>query len=171
MGAGPALTPMGSCRKLALPMTQQTRHKVQSVDPRRLKLADPAGTSGVLLGFQCRQCGVQVFGPATYCQSCTSNDLAPVELSQRGILYSFTVVRVPPAGWPGAVPYILGQVELPEGPHVLAEVIDCAPTGLKIGMEMALALTHVQAEGSEVVRVVYKWRPQTPSANFPEGKP
>ena len=114
-----------------------------SVDTNRLKLTNEEGTEGVLLGFRCRDCGVYVFGPATYCQGCTSNDLEPVELSKRGSLYSYTVVRVPPSGWPGAVPYILGQIELPEGPQVLAEVIDCPEAGLKIGMDVELALRAV----------------------------
>ena len=95
-----------------------------SVDDRRLKLSNEEGTEGVLVGCRCLDCGVCVFGPSTFCQSCTSSRLEAVELSQRGTLYSYTVVRVPPQGWPGAVPYVLGQIELPEGPQVLAEVID-----------------------------------------------
>ena len=77
------------------------------------------------MGFRCRDCDVTVFGPATFCQSCTSFEVEPVDLGTRGNLYSYTIVRIPPAGWPGEVPYILGQVELPSGPQVLAEVIGC----------------------------------------------
>ena len=85
-------------------------------------------------------------------------DLAPVELSNHGTLYSYTVVRVPPEGWPGGVPYALGQVELPEGPHVLSEVIDCPYNDLKVGMrlELALAVAADDRDGREVI--VYKWR-------------
>jgi uncharacterized OB-fold protein len=140
-------------------MTQPVRNKPQPVDPRRLKLTNDAGTQGVLLGSQCRQCGVCVFGSAAFCQSCTAGDMAPVEFSGRGSLFSYTIVRVPPAGWPGDVPYVLGQVELPEGPHVLAEIVDCPEEGLRIGAPMELALRPVQAEGSEPVKVVYKFRP------------
>ena len=38
----------------------------ESVDPMRLRLTNQAGTEGVLLGFQCRDCGTAVFGPATF---------------------------------------------------------------------------------------------------------
>lgn len=130
----------------------------ESVDPRRLRLTNEAGTNGVLLGFRCLDCGTAVFGPGTFCQDCTSDRLEPIEFGQHGTLYSFTVVRVPPPGWPGPVPYILGQVELPEGPQVLAEVIDCSHEELKIGMPVQLALQPVKGEdGGE--KVVYKWRP------------
>ncbi len=145
-------------------MTQIDRTKPQSVDPRRLKLTNDAGTQGVLLGSRCPQCGVCVFGLAAFCQSCTGGDLTTVELSGQGILYSYTIVRVPPAGWPGNMPYVLGQVELPEGPHVLAELIDCSQGGLQIGATVELALWPVQAEGSEAVTVVYKFRPQRTAA-------
>lgn len=130
-----------------------------SVDSRRLKLTNDEGTEGVLLGFRCQECGIHVFGPATFCQGCSSSNLSPVELGKQGILYSFTIVRIPPQGWPGDVPYVLGQIELAEGPQVLAEVIDCRHDDLKIGMNVELALRLVEAAEGGAERVVYKWQP------------
>ena len=134
----------------------------ESIDPKRLKLTNEAGTEGVLLGLRCRECGVTVFGSGTFCQSCTSDKLEAIEFGQRGTLYSYTVVRVPSAGWPGPVPYILGQVELPEGPQVLAEVVDTPAEDLVIGMELELVL-RAAGEGPESDKsgkMVYKWRPK-----------
>jgi hypothetical protein len=54
----------------------------------------------------------------------------------------------------------LGEIELEEGPHVLAEIIDCSEPDLKIGAPMALALRPVRAEDSKEEKIVYKWRPQ-----------
>jgi hypothetical protein len=130
-----------------------------SVDPSRLKLISDDGAQGSLLGFRCQDCGVHVFGPAVFCQACTSSDLQPIELGRSGVLYSYTVVRVPPAGWPGQVPYILGEVELPEGPHVLAEVVDCTESDVKIGLPVELALQPVKPDDSREEIMVYKWRP------------
>ena len=130
-----------------------------SVDSNRLRLTNEDGTEGVLVGFRCRECGTHVFGAATFCQGCTSDQLEPVDLSQHGTLYSYTIVRVPPAGWPGQVPYTLGQVQLPEGPQVLAEVVDCPAEDLKIGINVELTLRQVRGEESGADRVVYKWRP------------
>ncbi len=132
---------------------------LSSIDPTRLKLTNGEGTQGVLVGTRCRDCQVYVFGPAVFCQACTSSNLEPVEFSQRGTLYSYTIVRVPPSGWLGPVPYLLGQVELPEGPQVLAEVIGCQEADLKIGMEVELALQPVTSESEETNKAVYKWRP------------
>ena len=130
-----------------------------SVDTRRLKLTNDEGTEGVLIGFRCQECGIHVFGPAAFCQGCSSSNLSPVDLGKNGILYSYTIVRIPPQGWPGDVPYVLGQIELAEGPQVLAEVIDCPYDGLKIGMPVELALRLVEAAEGGPERVVYKWRP------------
>ena len=129
-----------------------------SIDPQRLKLTDD-GLHGVLLGFQCLDCGVRIFGQATFCQSCTSGSLAAVEFEGRGRLFSYTVVRVPPPGWPGPSPYVLGEVELPEGPHVLAEVVESDNSALTVGMSMELAVAPVpdHPQGDDVR--VYQWRP------------
>ena len=137
----------------------------ESVDPRRLKITDEAGSNGTLIGFRCRECGVSVFGPATFCQACTSFEVEPVDLGRQGTLYSYTIVRIPPAGWPGPVPYILGQVELPSGPQVLAEVIDCEQSDLIIGMPVELAIQAIPAQEGGADKLVYKWRP--PSGGTP----
>ena len=131
----------------------------ESVDPRRLRITNDSGTEGTLLGFRCRECAVTVFGPATFCQACTSFDIEETDLGSEGILYSYTIVRIPPAGWPGDVPYILGQVELPSGPQVLAEVIDCQQADLTIGMPVGLAIRAVSAQEGGPDKLVYKWRP------------
>lgn len=133
----------------------------ESVDATRLKLTNQDGTEGVLVGTRCRDCSAYSFGPATFCQRCTADSLETVELSKQGTLYSYTVVRIPPQGWPGPVPYFLGQIELPEGPHVLAEVVDCEENELKIGTAVELALFAVKSEESDEDKVVYKWRPMS----------
>ncbi len=136
-------------------------HMADSVDPRRLRITSDDGMQGTLIGFRCQDCGVSVFGPATFCQSCTSFEVEPADLGADGTLYSYTIVRIPPAGWPGQVPYILGQVELPSGPQVLAEVIDCQQEDLTIGMPVELAIRAVAPEEGGAEKLVYKWRPAT----------
>ena len=130
-----------------------------SVDPNRLKITNDDSSEGTLVGFRCNECSTTVFGPAVFCQSCTSTDLEAVDLGAKGTLFSYTIVRIPPAGWPGEVPYVLGQVELPQGPQVLAEVVDCEHDDLKIGIAVELTLQAVPAENGEADKAVYKWRP------------
>ena len=148
-------------------MSTSSQKTVAPVDPRRLRLDDPDGSSGTLLGMRCLNCGVCVFGDAMFCQACSSDELESVDLRSFGVLYSYTIVRVPPDGWPGPVPYVLGEVELPEGPHVLAEVIDIEHADLQVGLEVRLALEPVQSGESGPTLMVYKWTP----SSFPKTPP
>ena len=131
---------------------------VTSVDTTRLRLTAQDGSDGVLLGTRCTECGVYSFGAAIMCLHCTSAALEETTLSTHGTLYSYTLVHVPPAGWPGPVPYILGQVELPEGPHIMAEIVDTSFDQLSVGMPMTLALQNVTLPDSAEEKAVYKWR-------------
>ena len=143
-------------------MTQSAQSTTKSVDPGRLRLDAGGGEQGTLIGMRCLDCGVCVFGQAVFCQACSSARLEAVDLSRTGTLYSYTIVRVPPDGWPGPVPYVLGEVEVPEGPHILAEVIDVAHGDLKIGMDVRLALQEVRSGGETgPALMVYKWAPAT----------
>ncbi len=123
-----------------------------------LKLSED-GARGTFLGRKCRNCGVYFIGAPAYCQNCSSADLEPVELSTHGTLETYTIIYTPPGGWTGPVPYILGSVKLPEGPDILAEVIDCPKESVKIGMKMEM-VTRVGGKNKEENEViVYKWRP------------
>jgi len=116
---------------------------------------------GVLLGNQCNECGTYFFGAPQFCIRCTSSSLKTVELSKEGKLYTYTVVRQGPPGWQGPVPYILGSVALPEGPHVTSEIIDCPEDMVTIGMllEVVFRVGGTMADGTEIV--VFKWRPKS----------
>jgi uncharacterized OB-fold protein len=109
--------------------------------------------------MRCLDCGIYLFGQAVFCPACSSARLEPVDLSRAGTLFSYTIVRVPSEGWPGPVPYVLGEVELPEGPHVLAEVVEVAHEDLKVGMAVRLALQEVRSGESGRAFMVYKWAP------------
>ncbi len=137
-----------------------------SIDDTRLIICNEEEVQGALVGFKCSDCNVVVFGPATFCQSCTSDNLITITFDSVGSLYSYTEVKVPPHGWPGEVPYILAEVELPEGPHVLAELIDIHHEDIQIGMALKLALIPVEYGTTGSTKIVYKWRPfQTSELN------
>jgi len=52
---------------------------------------------------------------------CASEALDVVEFSGEGVVRTFTVVRVPPEGF--EAPYVLGLVELEEGPWLLGRLV------------------------------------------------
>lgn len=123
-----------------------------------LKLSED-GTSGVFLGKHCRNCGENLFGAPVFCLNCSSSDLESIELGSEGFLHTYTIIYVPPPGWKGDVPYILGSVGLPEGIEVLTEVINCPREVLKVGMKMKLVMKvgGRDNEGNDII--VHKWQP------------
>jgi uncharacterized OB-fold protein len=92
-----------------------------------------------LAGSKCGTCGETSLGKATVCPNCGRNTVGEVSLSDRGVLWSFTVVRhKPPGDYRGAEPFApfgLGLVELPEGLRVLSP-IECAIDQLTIGLKL-----------------------------------
>jgi hypothetical protein len=139
--------------------TAEQKPVKKAISDKMVKLS-PDMTRGVLMGSQCNECGTHFFGAPRFCIRCTSDDLKTVELSKEGKLYTYTVVRQAPPGWQGSVPYILGSVVLPEGPHVTSEIIDCLEEKVKIDMplEIVFRVGGKTADGTEIV--VFKWRPK-----------
>jgi uncharacterized OB-fold protein len=92
-----------------------------------------------LSGTTCGSCGETSLGKADVCPNCGRNTVREVSLSDRGVLWSFTVVRhKPPGDYRGPEPFVpfgLGLVELPDGLRVLSP-IDCDIDRLTIGLEL-----------------------------------
>jgi len=100
-----------------------------------------------LLLQRCVACGQVQFFPRRYCTTCQSSELEWVSACGAGIVYSFTVVRRPPtAALAEHAPYVLAIIELSEGPHVMANVIDCDPGGVSIEMPVELGFASWEGE-------------------------
>ena len=114
-----------------------------------------------LAGSRCRSCGEVFLGKRVFCENCSRDGMEDLPLSQRGKLWSYTVIRhQPPPGYKGPdpfVPYGLGLVELPEGIRVLSP-IDCELNKIKIGMELKSKIykLYENEEGNEVIAFTFQ---------------
>lgn len=107
----------------------------------------------VLLGSKCSSCGYVSYPKKIACPRCGTKTMKEERLSGRAKLYSYTVTYV---GQPGVkVPYVLGMVDLVEGPRVLAQIagIGGEYRKLHLGMEMQSAQDR---KGFDRRRVVFK---------------
>ena len=84
------------------------------------KYAD-ALRGGKFIGLKCQRCGEYTVPPQKVCSGCRSEDMEVVELSRSGEVRSFTVIYTPAEGF--TPPYIVGLVELKEGPWVTANIV------------------------------------------------
>ncbi|WP_054564291.1 MaoC family dehydratase N-terminal domain-containing protein [Frankia sp. R43] len=86
---------------------------------------------------RCDGCGALFSPPTARCWHCGGFELGWIVASGRGRLYSHAVVHHPPA--PGfRYPLPVGLIELAEGTRVVADLVGCPPTGLRVGMPVEL---------------------------------
>ena len=117
--------------------TAEDIHEKYPLDGSALRLA--ADGAPTLIGLECRDCGSKVFPPAAVCPECMSENVRKLDLSDKGSLYTWSVVYVAPEGW--NVPYISGYVDLPDGVRVFAHIAGVAPEMLEMDMEVELTTT------------------------------
>ena len=114
-----------------------------------------------LIGGKCRACGDIVFPKRMLCDMCGSDEpMEAAQIGEKGVLDTYTVVR---RGYPNFdLPYILAVVTLPEGKdlQVLAQLEDCKPEEVRIGMPLTLTTGKIKTDlstGKDVI--AYKYRP------------
>ena len=86
-----------------------------------------------LLVRRCRTCDVVHFPPRRACPVCWSDEVDWHEVTGRGRLYSYSVVRENdlPA-FREAVPYVVAVVDLDEGPRLMTTIIESASDALAV---------------------------------------
>lgn len=97
-----------------------------------------------------RNDGTFFWYPRALAPGTLEDDFEWVEVSGRGRLYSFTVDRrgTAPAFAPLA-PYVIGIVELEEGPHVTANIVDCPIE--EVRCDMPLEVVFEDLDGATLV--------------------
>lgn len=96
---------------------------------------------------QCTHCGRHRFPSTELCSACLSADAEWVTVSGRGELFSFVVVHhaLDPY-FAGRTPYLVADVKLREGPHMVSTLVDCAPSEAQIGDPLVVRFEKVSDE-------------------------
>lgn len=71
------------------------------------------------------------------------------QFSGKGKIYSYTLVSSPPSGFELEAPYPMAIVELEEGAHVTAQLVDTKYERVKIGAPVEVVFRKIQEEGKE----------------------
>lgn len=96
---------------------------------------------------KCGQCGKLHYPPSPICPHCLSMESEWVELSGKGQVYSFIIVRRRyHPGFAAEIPYTVAIIETDEGIRMLSNVIGCKPEEVSIGMPVQVAFEDVTPE-------------------------
>ncbi|GAA2591436.1 Zn-ribbon domain-containing OB-fold protein [Dactylosporangium fulvum] len=100
----------------------------------------------------CDDCDADQLFPRLICTRCHGHALRLRPAAGTGTVYSCTVVRrAPSPAFAADVPYVVALVELAEGPRLMANIVDCVPDDVHIGMTVQVRFDDV-AEGVSLPR-------------------
>jgi len=117
-------------------------------------LESPEG--GVLLANKCKSCGQVFFPKAVFCLTCLSEEMEEIQLSRKGKLFTYTIVRMPSMHF--EPPYAIGYVTMPEGIRVFAPLIMSDDKLFKIGMDMEVVIEKLWQENENEI-IGYRFKP------------
>ena len=86
-----------------------------------------ATAAGKPLIKRCAACGEKHYYPRAICPFCGSDRTAWMDVSGRGVVYSYSVFRRAP------IPYAIAYVTLDEGPTMMTNIVDCDLDTIRIG--------------------------------------
>ena len=113
-----------------------------------------------LLGSKCQECGTVAFPQKKRCIKCFGDKIEIIPLSSKGEVATWTVIRMKPFGYKGQVPYVLGDIQLPEGPHILTQMSGINPEQPEISLgdevEAILETIYQDENGNDIVCYKFK---------------
>jgi uncharacterized protein len=118
-------------------MAEEAKKPLPEITPVNQPFWDGA-KAGKLMMQRCRDCQAWVFCPRPICVECNSDKLEWVQMSGRGKVFSFTVIREVVGhdlrGFAPDIPYVTAWIDLDEGPRFCSNIIDCPIEDVKIDM-------------------------------------
>jgi hypothetical protein len=113
-----------------------------------------------IIGSVCRACNGHYFPKRSVCPKCRrKGKVEPYQFSGRGRIYSFTEIHAAPEGFEDKVPYLMAIVELAEGAHCTAEIVDVGAKDVAIGDEVEAVFRKIQSDDPEgLIHYGFKFR-------------
>jgi uncharacterized OB-fold protein len=110
---------------------------------------------------KCKKCGFVCFPPRLICPKCGWREFETINLSDRGKVLTYTVIRVAPHQFVDQAPYAVGIVELEDGVKLTGQLVDCEFDQLKIGLPVRIEFRKLYQEGEGgIICYGYKFVPE-----------
>jgi uncharacterized protein len=100
---------------------------------------------------RCQDCRAYIWTPRPACFECGGERLEWTQLSGKGEIYSFTVIRqvvgrAASQAFEKDIPYVIAWIDLEEGPRMISNVIGCPVEDVKIGMKVSVEFEQQSPE-------------------------
>jgi len=116
-----------------------------------------------LIGVRCGECNKIFFPPRSVCPDCRRKSIGKMErvhLKGEGEVFSYSVVHDAPSQFEIIKPYVIAMIRLDEVIMISAQVIDCDPTEVDIGMRVRSTMRKLGDEGpGGIIHYGYKFVP------------
>ena len=90
-----------------------------------------------LLIQKCYNCGLYQFFPRIMCKECWSSKIEWIESSGVGVIKTFSIMRYPlTSAYAEETPYIIGLIELLEGPVMMSNIVYSDLSIIEIGQQV-----------------------------------
>ena len=100
-----------------------------------------------LLYQQCKDCSEVIFFPKELCPNCMSHNLAWIESTGKGRIYTFTVTYAAgPPEFASDVPYAVAIIEMDEGFRLMSNIVECDFNDLVCDMPVEVVFEPVTSE-------------------------
>lgn len=120
---------------------------------------------GRLLVKTCRSCGHADHPPYLFCTQCGAEDCEWREAQGRAKVVTYAISQYGvPAPFVDDLPYVLAMIDLPEGPRMITNIVECDHASLRRGLEVEVVFPPER--GDFVLPV---WRPVDPAARKSDG--
>ena len=109
---------------------------------------------------KCSKCGKILFPNRLICPVCGSKEFTTINLSGKGKIITYTVIRTAPKGFGDLAPYAVGIIEMEENVRILAQITDCNPDKLNIGDKVVSKFRRMNEDGKTgMIMYAYKFVP------------
>ena len=97
---------------------------------------------------KCEACEKIHYPPRIVCSKCGGSTFENITLPREGKVVTFTIVRVPPAGFTEQTPLPIAIVEVMDGVRLMVQIGDLEdPSELEIGMPVRLEFRRISWDG------------------------
>jgi len=103
-----------------------------------------------LIGNKCGSCNTVFFPPRESCPECRRKSIGKMEnlkLCGKGEVITYSIIYVGPEAFDDQVPYPIAIIKLDEGPKITAQIVDCDPKEVSIGMRLEMVFRRIQEDG------------------------